>query len=200
MDPTETIRIFSSVTFGDHWGTPKILQGPIKTTELEHIYVYPFNLKDPQSNDIRIRKFGRLSIFLLHVRKDTEEAELFSKQKETINDKLTDLISEITISDYCYTVINSAKVCEHIKNNLAHFLSLRAKASHWGASLYNIGTIFQLPENMQVIAKTLMQKERSLEELKKIHPELQEKLVGILNDMIDLGYVHKTSQDYYAAR
>ncbi|MFX0066340.1 MAG: hypothetical protein ACFFC7_29605 [Candidatus Hermodarchaeota archaeon] len=68
IDQVETMRFFSSITFGDSWGTPNILQGPIKTTEVEQIFVYPFFLADLQTEDPRIKKLGRLSLFLLHVR------------------------------------------------------------------------------------------------------------------------------------
>ncbi|MFX0066341.1 MAG: hypothetical protein ACFFC7_29610 [Candidatus Hermodarchaeota archaeon] len=111
-----------------------------------------------------------------------------------INEKLTNVISKMTESSYQYTVAEAAKICENIKNTLTHFLQLRIKALLWGNSLYNMGILFQLPQDMQILANTLMQEAKSLEELKRIHPELQEKIELILNDMIDLGYVSKTSQ------
>ncbi|MFX0094739.1 MAG: hypothetical protein ACFFBD_23585 [Candidatus Hodarchaeota archaeon] len=196
----EAMQIFSSVTFGDHWGSIRLLQGPIKSTASEHYFVFPFNLNDQQTDDPRIRKFGHLSIFLLQVKKDSRCLEIFSKRRENMNNKLTDLVSRTTKKDYPYTMINNINICRELRTCLISFLNLCVKALDWGDSLYNIGTVFQLPPEMQIIAKSLIEKPRSLEELKNLHPELQEKLLDILNDMKDIGYIKKTPLGEYSLK
>lgn len=194
-----TQRVVFTLGIGNQQVKFDKFHGPIELIDLpinQEIILYPIKMKDTQSSDPRIQKFGRDVILCIHYENEFRDTvQIFQKELYT---KVTTLFNEIA-PENDYTKIKSDEILKksvtEIRKKLNKFMNLRLEAKSIGESLFNLSTLRQLDDKKREIGSLLLgnlkgiTKEEIFHNLELTHNKNE--YDEALNDLIEMGYVEK---------
>lgn len=180
-------------SMGDKVGELEKIHGPVHIDllkPLQECFAYPILLKDDQSIDSRIIAHGRLSVLTVHYLE--ENRDILRAMENPIEATLGDVTHELLFSeqigqmtmDLLRSDVQKQNLLQRIRSELVETVTLIRMRKEIGISIFNLGTIRNLPkENMQKVAYELI-----------LHPEGATLLQLVEKTELDEGNIRKILQ------
>jgi len=140
------------------------LHGPVEIPEMEPtqvVWIFPIMVRDNQTIDTRIMRKGRLVIFVIHSQA-THQKRLKNLEyaMETGFRNLVEILRDDKADQFTMDKIRAEheilKLLTSFQEDLTRLLNLRMERERIGKNLFNLGTIRNLPGELQSLAKLLI--------------------------------------------
>ncbi len=154
-------RIILTAGIGENLLPPRKLHGPLDTIEVKSVrlqtYIYPI----PIQLDLAQQGIGSITRVLLFCIQFLEERRpLLSQYEEFIQEVFEHITQYIefdslfSTTDICQT--EATAILRQIRDELDKRLSWKIKGAEMGESLYDLGVVKQLPNELQDVAVALL--------------------------------------------
>ncbi|MFW9914095.1 MAG: hypothetical protein ACFFGZ_00670 [Candidatus Thorarchaeota archaeon] len=195
-------------SMGDKVGELEKLHGPVDIDllkPLQECFAYPILLKDDQSIDSRIINHGRLSVLTVHYLEDNRdtlramEAPIEATLGEITHELLfSDQVGQMTM-DLLRSDAQKQNLLQRIRSELGETVALLRMRKEIGISIFNLGTIKNLPEeDMQKVAYELIYHPEgtTLQQLVETIGLDEEKIRKVLHTLLRMQYIESLKSEH----
>ncbi|MHA2272262.1 MAG: hypothetical protein ACXACI_10390 [Candidatus Hodarchaeales archaeon] len=195
-------------SMGDKVGELGKLHGPVDIDllkPLQECFAYPILLKDDQSIDSRIITHGRLSVLTVHYLEGNRH--ILRAMENPIEATLGEITHELLFSDQIGQMTmdllrsdaQKQNLLQRIRSELEEAVALMRMRREIGISIFNLGTIKNLPEeNMQKVAYELIlhPEGATLPELVEKTELEEENIRKVLQTLIKMQYIESLKSEH----
>ncbi len=175
------------------------LHGPVEIPEMkptQNVWVLPFLAHDSETIDARIKQKGRLTLFAVHsLASDKKELKKLEKVMQLSLRKSINLLRDTKTNNLTMDKLRSndmvSKILSNFHQELDAILALRQERERIGKNLFNLGTLKNLPTDMQNLAKVIIHHPDgiTISDIKKIGKFEDELLIPLVEKMERMGYL-----------
>ncbi|MFX0113194.1 MAG: hypothetical protein ACFFB3_01465 [Candidatus Hodarchaeota archaeon] len=178
------------------------LHGPVEIPEMQPtqvVWIFPLLAKDDASIDDRIRRKGRLILFAIHSHASHQKRlRPFEAGMEMSLRRSVEKLRDPQTAQFSMGMIrqpeDAAQLLSAFYKDLTALLDLRLERERIGRNLFHLGTIKNLPEDLQQLAQIMINypEDVMVSEIESQVDFDKKTLIRLLEKMEMMGYIRLT--------